>query len=117
MDEDLKRVVQAFQAMVETYQLLAARLDREFDALHNRVSELEVQKEALSQQYQLKGEELAGVAREVRTSLTAAKGSLYILLHEQPADPEDRRALLDRAYQNVERGMDLLRGLFFSSAG
>ncbi len=111
----MKRVVKAFQAMAETYQLLAARLDHEFDELHTQVRELELQKQALVQQYQLKGEELAGVARELRTSLTAIRGSLYIFLHEEPADPEARRRLLDQAYLNVERGINLLRGFFFTS--
>ncbi len=101
MSEELKALVRAYQRIVETYQQFVA-------ALNPRASELEVQKEALSRQYQVQTERLAGVAHEVRISLTALKGDLYILLHEEPTDPETRRILLAEAYQNAERVIDLM---------
>ncbi len=105
MSEELKALVRAYQRIVETHQQFVADLNA-------RASELEVQKEALSRQYQVQTERLAGVAHEVRISLTALKGDLYILLHEEPTDSETRRILLAQAYQNAERLMDLTRDYF-----
>jgi signal transduction histidine kinase len=121
--------------MAEGYQLLAARLGREFDQLHSanaeltayvgqleanarqlashtqelsasvadlseRTSELEAEKDVLAQQLAQKGEVLDTLAREVRGPLITLKGALT-LLREEPAEPEDRRAFLALANENV----------------
>ncbi|MEE8325557.1 MAG: hypothetical protein V3R58_00810 [candidate division NC10 bacterium] len=49
------------------------------------------------------------VVNEVHTSLTALKGAMYILLHEEPADRENRQTLLAVAHQHADRLMDLMK--------
>lgn len=135
MNDTLKMVVQAFQVMAEGYQLLAARLGREFDQLQSANAELKVyiqqletnaqqlashtqslsasvanlteqgdelraEKELLAHQVEQKTEILDILAREVRPPLTALKGALT-LLREEPVDPEDRRAFVALANENV----------------
>lgn len=120
MDENLKAVLCAFQAMVETCQLLVRHLNREQTAhnqtltqlgadLSGRVRELEIEREAHFRQYPLATEHMVAVAPQVRALLTALKGAMYILLCERPTDPETRRALLKQAYDNAERLMDLMQ--------
>ena len=102
MSEKLKALVLAYQRIMETYQQLVEDLDA-------RASELEARTRTLSRQYELETVRLAGDADEVLTALTALKGALYLLLHRPPTDPESRRTLLGRAYENAERVMDLMR--------
>ncbi|MFQ5658371.1 MAG: histidine kinase dimerization/phospho-acceptor domain-containing protein [Candidatus Methylomirabilales bacterium] len=73
--------------------------------LETKVTQLETQKEV--RQEQLKTD-LAPVAHEIWTRLTALKGALSILLHEEPTDPETRRSLLNVAFESVERVMQLI---------
>lgn len=75
--------------------------------LETRASHLEAQREDLSRQEPLKTD-LAPVAQEIWTRLTALKGALSILLHEEPTDPETRRSLLNVAFESVERVMQLI---------
>lgn len=121
MGEDLKEVLQTFKQLVAAYQLAADRLGRELDQLkapHNELTDnaghletdqFEAQLQASIQQNHLKTDFLATVVNEVRTSLTALKGALYILLHEEPADSQDRQTLLAVAHQHVDRLMDLMK--------
>lgn len=126
MADDLKTIALALQLlMAETVQLLVARLDREVKVLPRIATDLkdyadrlqvhqrEGEGEGRSHQDQLKSELLPVVAHEVRTSLVALKGALYIILNEQPAAIESHRNLLACAYQNVERVMDLLKSYIF----
>lgn len=125
MADDLKTIAQALQLMAQTFQLLVARLDREVKALPRiatglkdyadrlHVHQCETEGVARSHQDQPTSELLPVVAHEVRTSLIALRGALYIILKEQPADIESHRTLLACAYQNVERLMDLLKGCIF----
>jgi len=142
VNDTFRTVVQAFQVMVEGYQLLAARLSREFDQLQNanadlkayvqqleanaqqlaahvqhlsasvaglteREEALHAEKEALAQQVVQKNDILDLLAREVRPPLTALKGALT-LLREEPIDPEDRRAFLTLANENVRELLHLI---------
>ena len=75
--------------------------------LETRATQLEQQKKDLSRQEHPKAD-LAPVAQEIWTRLTALKGALSILLHEEPADPDTRRALLTVAFESVERVMQLI---------
>lgn len=121
MEEDLTNVLQTFKQLVAAYQLAADRLGRELDQLKAPYTELsdnaerleigqfEEQLQASLQQNQLKSDFLATVVNEVQTSLTALKGALYILLHEEPAHPENRETLLTVAHQHVDRLMDLMK--------
>lgn len=121
MKEDLTNVLQTFKQLVAAYQLAADRLGRELDQLKAPYTELsdnaerleigqfEEQLQASLQQNQLKSDFLATVVNEVQTSLTALKGALYILLHEEPAHPENRETLLTVAHQHVDRLMDLMK--------
>lgn len=102
MSEKLKALVLAYQRIMESYQQLVEDLDA-------RTGELEAQTRVLSRQYELEAVRLASDANEVRTALTALKGALYLLLHRPPTDPETRRTLLARAYENAERVMDSMR--------
>ncbi len=125
MANDLKTMAQALRLMGETFQLLGARLDSEVKVLPRiatdlkdyanrlQVHQCEAEGEARSHQDHLKSELLPVVAQEVRTSLIALKGALYIILNEQPTAVESHRLLLACAYQNVERLMDLLKGCIF----
>lgn len=142
VNDTFRTVVQAFQVMVEGYQLLAVRLSREFDQLQNanadlkayvqqleanaqqlaahvqhlsasvaglteREEALHAEKEALAQQVVQKNDILDLLAREVRPPLTALKGALA-LLREEPIDPEDRRAFLTLANENVRELLHLI---------
>lgn len=121
MEEDLKTFVQTFKQLVAAYQLAADRLGRELDQLKTPSNELtnyperletdqfEAQLHASLQQNQLKTDFLATVVNEVHTSLTALKGAMYILLHEEPDDGENRQTLLAVAHQHVDRLMDLMK--------
>ncbi len=71
--------------------------------------QFEAQLHASLQQNQLKTDFLATIVNEVHTSLTALKGAMYILLHEEPADGENRQTLLAVAHQHVDRLMDLMK--------
>lgn len=124
MADDPKTIALALQLMAETLQLLVARLDREVKVLPGIATDLKDYADRLqiyqregeegrSHQHQLKGELLPVVAHEVRTSLVALKGALYIILNEQPPAIESHRNLLACAYQNVERVMDLLKSYIF----
>ena len=142
MNDTIRTVVQAFQVMAEGYQLLAARLSREFDQLQSanaelkeyvqqleanaqqlashtqylsaavaelteREGELRAEKEALAQQVAQKTEILDVLARELRPPLTTLKGALT-LLREEPGNPEDRRAFLALANENVRELLHLI---------
>lgn len=121
MDQDLKSIVQTFKQLVAAYQLAADRLGRELDQLktphnelkeyteHLKAGEFEAQLQASLQQNQLKTDYLTTVVNEVQTSLTALKGALYILLHEEPDDSQTRLSLLTVSQQHVERLMDLMK--------
>lgn len=123
MADDPKTIALALKFMAETLQLLAARLDREVKVppriatdLKDYADRLQVHQregDGRSRQDQLKSELLPVVAHEVRTSLVALKGALYIILKEQPPAIESHRSLLACAYQNVERVMDLLKSYIF----
>lgn len=124
MADDLKTTAQALRLMAETLQLLVPRLDREVKVFPRIVTDLKGYADRLqvhqceadgdgSYQDHLKNELPPVVAHEVRTSLIALKGALYIILKEQPADIESHRTLLTCAYQNVERLMDLLKGCIY----
>jgi signal transduction histidine kinase len=106
---------------VAAYQLAADRLGRELDQLTTPSNELsdyperletgqfEAQLHASLQQNHLKTDFLVTVVNEVHTSLTALKGAMYILLHEEPADRENRQTLLAVAHQHADRLMDLMK--------
>lgn len=97
--EDFKSVIRAFRLIAETYERVADRLETQ---------QPEVQTDAGSQQDQLKRQVLAMIGHEIRTSLTALKGALYILLFEEPVDAETQRTLLTRAHDHVEKLMALM---------
>lgn len=75
--------------------------------LEMRTSQLEAQKEALSRQGPLRTD-LAPVTHEMWTRLTTLKGTLTILLHEDPPDPGTRQSLLALAAESVDRVMRLM---------
>lgn len=92
--QDLKSVIRAFRLIAETYERVADHLETQ---------QPEVQTDVGSQQDQLKSQVLAMIAHEIRTSLTVLKGTLYILLFEEPVDAETRRTFLTRAHDHVEK--------------
>lgn len=80
--------------------------------LEVRIAEIQAQNALLQDKDQLKTDFLATVAHELRTPLTAIKGSLSLLLHEEPVAPETRREFLALAHQNVERLLRLIYNYF-----
>ncbi|MFQ5881996.1 MAG: ATP-binding protein [Candidatus Methylomirabilales bacterium] len=109
---DLKEYAQQLEA--KAHQLASSNRDLTHLVadLEIRAGELEAQREVLSRQDQLKTDFLATVAHEFRTPLTAMKGALSLLLHEEPSDPETRESFLVLAHQNVERLVRLIGNYF-----
>ena len=108
----LKEYVQRLES--NTNQLTSANRDlaRLVADLEVRIGEIQAQNALLQDKDQLKTDFLATVAHEVRTPLTAIKGSLSLLLHEELAAPETRREFLAVAHQNVERLLRLIDNYF-----
>lgn len=96
---DLESLIRAFRVIAETYQRVADHLES-----HQSVAGTNV----WSRLDPLKRQVLATTVPEIYTSLTALKGALYILLFEEPADPEACRALLTRAHDHAEKVMALM---------
>ncbi len=97
-----------------THQLTSTNRDlvRLVADLEVRLGEIQAQNVLLQDKDQLKTDFLATVAHEIRTPLTSIKGSLSLLLHEEPATPETRREFLAMAHQNVERLLRLINNYF-----
>lgn len=102
---DLKAYVQQLEANAQQLASHVHHLSASVAGLTEREEELDAEKEALAQQVVQKNEILDLLAREVRPPLTALKGALT-LLREEPVDPEDRRAFLTLANENV---LEILR--------
>ena len=82
--------------------------------LEVRIGEIQAQNALLQDKDQLKTDFLATVAHEIRTPLTAIKGSLSLLLHDPEGfrDEETRQEFVAMAHQNVERLLRLINNYF-----
>jgi signal transduction histidine kinase len=81
--------------------------------LEVRIGEIQAQNALLQDKDQLKTDFLATVAHEIRTPLTAIKGSLSLLLHDPGGfRDETRLEFLVLAHQNVERLLRLINNYF-----
>jgi len=110
----LKQYTQRLEA--NTNQLTSTNRDlvRLVADLEVRIGEIQAENALLQDKDQLKTDFLATVAHEIRTPLTAIKGSLSLLLHDPEGfrDEETRREFLALAQQNVERILRLINNYF-----
>ncbi|MFQ5801578.1 MAG: histidine kinase dimerization/phospho-acceptor domain-containing protein [Candidatus Methylomirabilales bacterium] len=104
---ELKEYAQRLEANAKQLASHTQHLSASVAELTARASELEAEKEVLAEQVQDKTGLLDTLAQEVRPPLIALKGAVT-LLREEPVDPEDRRAFLALANENVVELLHLI---------
>jgi len=104
---ELKEYAQRLEANAQQLASHTQHLSASVSYLTVRANELESEKGVLAEQVQHKTGLLDTLAQEVRPPLIALKGALT-LLREEPADPEDRRAFLALANENVVELLQLI---------